>query len=205
MGKVTANHILAINEETLSGIDSAIDLATEAKAVVLMIHNFPEGFTPMKLLCIHPQTTNESAHTFNDHIYNVLKSHKKFEVVSYCMDGVSHESKWVSKVLISFLDEKTNEIAFIDDNHVAKAIRNQIFSGTELKTIGSNLIQLGIFALASLNVPKDIYELKDFASDALVLGICDPKLIKKIMEADVDTLAVSKDSQYIFSLTLVFL
>ena len=47
--------------------------------------------------------------------------------------------------------------------------------------------------------------MKDFASDALVLGICDPKLIKMIMEADVDTLAVSKDSQYILSLTLVFL
>ena len=43
--------------------------------------------------------------------------------------------------------------------------------------------------------------MNDFASDALVLGICDPKLIKKIMEADVDTLAVSKDSQYILSLT----
>ena len=75
------NHILAINEETLSGTDSAIDLATEFKAVVFMIHNCPEGFTTMKLLCIHPQTTNESAHTFNDHIYNVLKSYEKFEVV----------------------------------------------------------------------------------------------------------------------------
>ena len=45
------------------------------------------------------------------------------------MDSVSHESKWISKVLISFLDEKTNEIAFEDDNHAAKAIRNQILFG----------------------------------------------------------------------------
>ena len=109
------------------------------------------------------------------------------------------------KSLISFLDEKTNEIAFVDDNHVAEAIRNQILSEAELKTIGSNLIQPGIFALANLNIPKDIYKVKDFASDALVLGICVPKLIKKIMEADVDTLEVSKDSKYILSLTLVFL
>ena len=81
VGKVAPNYILAINKVTLSCIDSAIDLATEVKAVVLMIHNCPEQFTPIKLLCIHPQTTNESAHTFNDHIY-----------VSDCMDGVSHES-----------------------------------------------------------------------------------------------------------------
>ena len=52
VGKVTQNHILAINEETLSGIDSAIDLATEVKAAVLMIHNCPEGFTPMELFCL---------------------------------------------------------------------------------------------------------------------------------------------------------
>ena len=55
VGMITPNHILAINEETLSGIVSAIDLAREVKAVVLMIHNCPEGFTPIKLLCIHPQ------------------------------------------------------------------------------------------------------------------------------------------------------
>ena len=42
--------------------------------------------------------------------------------------------------------------------------------------------------------------MEDFASDALVLGICYPKLIKKIMESDIDTIAVSKDSQYILSL-----
>ena len=39
VGTVTPNHTLAINEETLSGTDSVIDLATEVKAVVLMIHN----------------------------------------------------------------------------------------------------------------------------------------------------------------------
>ena len=186
VGKVTANHILAINEETQSGINSVIDLATEVKAVILMIHNCPEGFVPMKLICIHPQTTNESAHIFKDHVYNVLKRHEKFQVVSYCMDGVSFESKWISKVLISFLDEKTKEIAFVDGNHVAKAVRNQILSETELKTIGSNFIQPRKFALASLNIPKDIYKVKDFAFDALVLGICDLKLIKKIIKADVD-------------------
>ena len=116
MGKVTPNQIPAINEETLSGIDSAI----EVKAIVLMIHNCSEGFTLMKPLCIHPQTTNESTHTFNDYIYNVLKRHEKFEVVLYCMDRVLHESKWISRVLILFLYKKTNEIAFLDDNHVAK-------------------------------------------------------------------------------------
>ncbi|XP_065663502.1 uncharacterized protein LOC136085832 [Hydra vulgaris] len=103
------------------------------------------------------------------------------------------------------LHEKTSEVAFIDDNHVVKAIRNQILSGTELKIIGSYLIQPGIFAHASLNISKDLYEVKDFASDALVLGICDPKLIKKIIEADFNSHAISKQSQYILSLTLVFL
>ena len=44
------------------------------------------------------------------------------------MDSISHESKWISNVLISFLDEKTNEIALGDDNHVAKAIWNQFLS-----------------------------------------------------------------------------
>ena len=63
------------------------------------------------------------------------------------MDSVSHESKWISKVFIPFLDEKTNEIAFVDDNHVAKAIRNQILSETELKTIGSILFNLEYFHL----------------------------------------------------------
>ena len=32
---------------------------------------------------------------------------------------------------------------------------NKILSGIELKITGSNLIQLGTFALASLNIPKD--------------------------------------------------
>ena len=50
-----------------------------------------------------------------------------------------------------------------------------------------------------------MYEVEDLTSDALVLGNCDPKLVQKIMESDVDTIAVSKDSQYILSLTLVFL
>ena len=36
--------------------------------------------------------------------------------------------------------------------------------------------------------------MKDFALDDLVFGICDPKLIKKIMEADIGPRAVSKES-----------
>ena len=59
MGKVTTNHILAINEETFSGADSVIDFATEVKAVVLLIHTCPEGSTSIKHLYICPQSTNE--------------------------------------------------------------------------------------------------------------------------------------------------
>ena len=39
------------------------------------------------------------------------------------------------------------------------------FLRTELKTIGSSHIQPGIFAHASLNIPKNIYKVKDFACD----------------------------------------
>ena len=50
VGKVASNHIPAINKETLNSIDSAIDLATDVKAIVLMIYSCPEGFTPIKRL-----------------------------------------------------------------------------------------------------------------------------------------------------------
>ena len=80
--------------------------------------------------------------------------------------------------MLNFLEGKSSTVAMIDPNHVGKAIRSQLVLGGSFTTIGDTCFDVGLLQLAG--VQQNLYQVDDFASDAVVLELCSTANIAKI-------------------------
>ena len=114
-------------------------------------------------------------------------------------DGVSCETENNKKSTLLYLQGKQNFMGIADTNHNDKNGRGQIVSGTSPSSIGGYVADPWMLKLAG--VSKELYRIADWASDALVLKLCSPLTISKLIEcefADVGNL-----STLVVSLTFI--
>ena len=144
--------------------------------------------SPYNQIMARPQTKNQNSN-FNHEACKaaVIAEEKlrqngwKFSFTNACNDGVSSDTKFVHSVLNDFLEGKINYTAGTDTNHNTKSARYQdVLGGNSVKTIGSYLIDTGMITKAG--VASRAVQVKDFASDALVLELFSSNTIEKILE-----------------------
>jgi len=93
---------------------------------------------------------------------------------------------------------ESNVVGFVDPNHVAKALRNQVVLGSAAKTVGSHAVDPGLLLLAG--VPDALLQITDFASDVSVLRLCSIETLDKLLRLeDEDEMSVA-----VTGLTLFF-
>ena len=98
-------------------------------------------------------------------------------------------------------------------NHAMKSYRSQIVLGSSVKQIGGILIDQGLFQVTPNKIPMDWYKVADYSSDIIVLKLCSPETIKKIIdiqpapekESDTKAVAVLGKLSLICSLINLFL
>ena len=188
-------------------------LAKEVKAVVLMLHNV-KSRSPMYLLCLRPQGKNEPGHEFNEKVvsiwyivnfYKMLEIFydpeimQKFQLVSVCTDGVSYEHQWIFTHMRHKLVGEDTPTFFIDDNHVAKAIRGQLIYATVPKFIGKFLLNPMPLTIAK-GLKIDTISPKDYSSDFRVNDLCSSESIESVLAISQDDIDVS-----IIAINLIFL
>jgi len=88
------------------------------------------------------------------------------------------ESSFVAKGLLLFLEGSSDAVHYLDPNHVAKALRNQIVLGSSLLCVGSHHVDPGLLLLAGVDL--DLVRVRDFASDLSVLKLCSVETLKKL-------------------------
>ena len=133
--------------------------------------------SPFFQVCGRPQTKNEAS-SFNEDMAAACvlaeailrKEGYRVSFISFAADGVSASSKSLQNMLRSFLRGEISHSAHTDTNHNMKNGRYQyIIGGNSVKTIGKTLIDTGL--LKSAGVSQDLWRVKDFASDLLVLKL----------------------------------
>lgn len=133
--------------------------------------------SPFFQVCGRPQTKNQAS-TFNEDMADACKLAETelrkegypVSFISFAADGVSASSNSLQTILRKFLEGKLSYSAHTDTNHNMKNGRYQyIIGGNNVKTIGSMLIDTGLLKVARIN--QDLWRIKDFASDLLVLKL----------------------------------
>jgi hypothetical protein len=85
---------------------------------------------------------------------------------------------------------ESNVVGFVDPNHVAKALRNQVVLGSAAKTVGSHAVDPGLLLLAG--VPDALLQITNFASDVSVLRLCSIETLDKLLRLeDEDEMSVA--------------
>ena len=104
--------------------------------------------------------------------------------VASANNGVTCGRNFVRNTLFSFLDGKSMHTGLTDPNHNVKNSRYQmLIGGNTAKTIGSCLIDTGL--LPESKIAKELWQVKDFASDLLVLRLASTKKVKSFMSLPV--------------------
>ena len=99
-------------------------------------------------------------------------------LILVCVDGLRSEGPFVTTGMLLFLTGATNQIYYLDPNHVGKAIRNQIVLGSSVLCMGMHHIDPGLLVLAGVDM--DLIRVRDFASDECVLKLCSVHTLKKL-------------------------
>eukprot|EP00918_Siedleckia_nematoides_P028014 GHVU01060261.1.p1 GENE.GHVU01060261.1~~GHVU01060261.1.p1 ORF type:complete len:584 (+),score=69.11 GHVU01060261.1:139-1890(+) len=168
VGGTTPGHALPVNENRRPVQQH--DLATEIKCSLLSTQQPVPGITPVCLVAARPQSTNDVAPGYNAKVVAAVKSCKQIRLAAVAVDGLGTESKFVFDGLLDFMRGLDDCVYFIDPNHVAKAIRSQLVLGSSIVTLGRTVVDPGLLMVAG--VSQEIYTVKDFASDGLVLKLC---------------------------------
>jgi len=182
-------------------------LASEVKLGTLSLQWTPPGITPFLQVMARPQTKNQNS-SFNFDFADVLKQaevelrEEGYDVsfISAANDGVSSDHQFVITIQFGFLDGRLSYCAHTDSNHIVKNARYQdIVGGNAASTIGRYFIDPGLPKRAEL--PVEIYIIKDFASDFLVLDLVSATHVAKILDLPNQDHA----TKIVTSLTLFFL
>jgi len=170
----TGSHMLEINDENRS---RSLPLAQEVKIAVITSHNGRDDVSPMAIVAARPQSKNQNT-TFNQEIEDIVKAVNGLHLVSVSTDALDWE--YISKKIESFLETLDGIVPNVDTNHVLKALRNQLVSGVSIFSNGSKFLDKGLLLCCA--IPKDLYEVSDYASDKLVLQFASQSTASRIIE-----------------------
>ena len=102
-------------------------------------------------------------------IHAVSLDTKKCRLLNVCVDGVSVDSNFIRSQLCAFLDGKQSYLGTTDTNHNCKSYRYQYIGGSATVSVGNYVLDPGLLHVA--NVGIDLWRIKDYASDLLVLKL----------------------------------
>ncbi|KAL7427142.1 hypothetical protein ACHAXM_000726 [Skeletonema potamos] len=91
-------------------------------------------------------------------------------------DGVEQKSN--KKIVIDYLNGKSNVLAIMDTNHNAKNNRYQILGGSSAASIGNYVFDPNL--LVQAGVATELYRINDYASDAIVLRLASHPTLQKL-------------------------
>ncbi|KAI9907726.1 hypothetical protein PsorP6_004782 [Peronosclerospora sorghi] len=131
----------------------------------------------MTSLAARPQYTNELS-DFNEYIVDIVTSLDDVRLVSVSCDGIVSESYFIRGKLLDFLQSKSSTLGLMDMNHVAKALKAQLVLGSSLITAGANIVDPGL--LLEAGIAKELVQVTDYTSDALVLRLCSLESMDKL-------------------------
>jgi len=106
-------------------------------------------------------------------------------------DGVSCDVDNNMKINLDYLYGMSNTLALVDNKHNNKNARGQAVTGTSPSSIGSYL--LDPWHLKSAGVAQELYRIEDWAANKVVLHLCSPLTISKLINCgfeDVGNLSV---------------
>ena len=163
------------------------NLASEVKLATVSFQSMNNQQCPYFQLAARPQTKNETS-CFNQHISEACVKAETIccedgwdvSFISAANDGVSYDQVFVQMTLISFLLGSITYTGLTDPNHNVKNGRYQmVIGGNSVKTIGRILIDTGLLICAKIAL--DLYRIKDFASDLLVLQLASAKTVSSLL------------------------
>ena len=208
IGGATPHHFISVDDLTEEQVKSKLDKqsdiirADEIKVAVISIQNAKKKKCPFFVLAGQPQTVNMPS-SFNEFVtqacLSVCNELKEADLVSVAADGVGCDNKWVCQQLRGFLRGDNRHVGLIDTDHNAKNFRYQLLGGSSVVMMGNFIIDPELLRLARVEI--DLWRVKDFASDLLVLKLASEKTINKLSQLD------NEDSSCIavLSVTLYFL
>lgn len=171
--------------------DTSIVKADEVKVAVLTFQNSGNQ-SPYLILAGKAQTTNEASE-FNNDIYRACAEAAKeltdkrsgylVNFISASNDAVMSDWSTVVGTLVNTLRGKNDFFAMTDIPHNVKNCRYQILGLNSAVTIGKYILDIGLFPEAE--VETEVYRVKDWASDKVVLRACSLKTCKKIQNVSV--------------------
>ncbi len=166
----------------LLGTHDVVPPAQEVKVAVLTFQKVPKGVCPTFVLCGQPQKVNEVTN-FNDTVISgcldYCKKTKAAKLVSCAVDGVSADSNFVRKSIISFLSGEDNHPAQTDTNHNNKNLKYQLLvGGLCCASIGRFIFDQGLLTIC--NLPVEQYRSGEFALDLLVLPLASLSTVEKL-------------------------
>ena len=165
-------------------------LATEIKVALIVFQHSPEQVSPMVAFAARPQTKNEAsdfleicAMAMKEAETCLRKNGWRVSFVSGAVDGVSVETKAVQKCNSEFLRGIRTFLLLTDTNHNEKNGRYQIaIGGNKATSLGCYVIDVGL--LKASGIATELYIIKDFASDLLVLKLCSPSTLRSILNCE---------------------
>ena len=80
------------------------------------------------------------------------------------------DAKWIKTQLVRFLEGKQSFVGLVDTLHNGKNLRYLIIGGSCVVVLGNYVIDPEMLRLA--DVPKEIWRVKDWASDRVALELC---------------------------------
>ena len=194
VGGAAPNHLISVvgmsEEDVKAKLDptsSDIIKADEIKVCVVSIQNPAVQKSPLFVLAGQPQTIN-AVTMFNDLVTKTVEKsaldNPRLDLVSVSADGVGCDNKWVCRQLILFLEGRSRHTGIVDTNHNEKNGRYQRIGGSSVKWLGGHIVDPDMLRRAG--VSEDLWRIKDFASDLLVLRLYSVETITRILMLDDD-------------------
>ena len=180
VGAVAPMHMIDVREKSEDEVkayfakDSGLTLASEVKVAVMTIQAPGDGLSPYVVVAAQPQSLN-AVTDFNQNVTNVILDYCKrtngvASLASVAADGVGCDAAWIKGELVRFLEGKQSHVALVDPNHNGKNLRYLIIGGSCVVVLGNHVIDPEMLRLAG--IPMEIWRVKDWASDRVVLELC---------------------------------
>jgi hypothetical protein len=146
--------------------------------------NCPPGVSPLEIVGARPQTSNETSSFTEDAVAAAIVAtslktpSSNIFFTNYAVDGVAAESHDVMRSICRFLDGKSKYLASVDNKHNAKSDRYQLIGGSCVAFIGEHIIDCDL--LRQAGVTKDLWRVRDYASDKLTATLFSYKTLKNL-------------------------
>ena len=188
VGGSVPNHFIDISDETEERVKqiladkTKIVPAKEIKVAVVAVQSPGLKKSPFFVLAGQTQTLNMKSN-FNEMITGITldfcSQYKHTTLVSVSADGVGCDSEFIRNTLIEFLEGKVGHVGLVDSNHNAKNFRYQWIGGSCVVILGSVASDPHLLVLAGIH--PDIYRVKDWASDTVILEMASYKTVSKLV------------------------